>query len=67
MNPTLAAALVGAVPATIAACLGIWNSRKIKTVQITVNHRLDMALERVEQLTHALEGSNTAVPDRPHE
>ena len=58
------AALAAFITAAVSVWLAIRNGQKINTVQVTVNHRLDEALARVDQLTHALEHSDTAVPEK---
>ena len=39
--------------------------KRIKEVHVIVNSRMTTVLARVDQLTEALEGSNTDVPEDP--
>jgi hypothetical protein len=61
-----AGALAACVTAA-AAAYGSWrNGKKIGEVHVMVNSRLDAALDRIDQLTESLEGSDTVVPDDPN-
>jgi len=53
------------VSAVAAMVLSIRNGRKIEEVHVIVNSRMASVLARVEQLTSALETSDTDVPDDP--
>jgi hypothetical protein len=57
-----ALAFVTALLALVAASLGVWNNRKIKTVHTLVNAKSDDQVNRIDQLTTALTSAGTDVP-----
>jgi len=61
---TLLIGLVGLLTA-VTTYLSVKNGRRIEQVHVIVNSRMTAVLERVDQLTEALEGSDTAVPPDP--
>ena len=62
----LGAGALAFVTALVTLLVSIQNSRRIEQVHVIVNSRMTAVLERVGQLTAALEGSDTAVPIDPN-
>ena len=56
-------ALATAVVVLITALVTFRTRGAVKQIHILVNSKMTAALERIEQLTIALEESNTEVPD----
>ncbi len=63
----LLAALAGLGTAALGLVATWGNRRKIQEVHVIVNQRMTDVLARVDQLTAALEGSDTDVPADPHQ
>lgn len=61
---TDAVALATAVVLLATALIGVWT--ELRKVHKLVNSKMSEALERIEQLTSALVGSDTPVPDDPN-
>ena len=64
--------IITAVGTLLLAILTLWLKRDVKTVHQLVNERsekqetkIEKLTARTEQLTEALEGSDTAVPEKP--
>lgn len=61
-----ATGVLALVTAAVTLFVSLRNSRKIEQVHVIVNSRMTSVLERVDQLTAALEAAGTDVPDDPH-
>ena len=67
LDPNTSIGAAGALlAASIAAFVSWRNGRKITEVHYLVNQRLDLALDRIEELSAALAAENVAVPPDVH-
>jgi hypothetical protein len=63
----LAGVLVTFLTAVLGFITSVNNRKKIQEVHFLVNSQLNSVLNRVQQLTKALEDSGTEVPAAPHD
>jgi hypothetical protein len=59
----LATAALGFVSATLGAVVSIRNGRKSDEIHVLVNSQLTAVIDRVAQLTAALDSAGVPVPD----